>query len=361
MSAKKAEGLLLLRGLVLGRSRTFPSQSLSNSVNLYGISASSFSTTSSLWQSAAALRSSLLSPSSSSVFFSPARAPISARAFGSAAAVLEEVEPSGNGGVIVEAKAKPMGAGSRRTGVVAIKCGMTAEWDRWGSRIPVTVLWVDDNQVTQVKTEGKEGHYALQVGAGQKKPKQLSKPELGHFIAQGVPLKRKLVEFRVSEDGLLPVGTSINVRHFVPGQYIDVAGITTGKGFQGGMKRWGFSGMPASHGASLSHRSIGSTGGRQDPGKVFKGKKMPGQMGAKRTTIKNIWVYRIDPARNLMWVKGQIPGHAGNFVELRDAVFNKPDPSSLPFPTFFPSPGEDVSSLEPVEVNVGDKDPFLVD
>eukprot|EP00271_Cylindrocystis_brebissonii_P013028 TRINITY_DN32576_c0_g1_i1.p1 TRINITY_DN32576_c0_g1~~TRINITY_DN32576_c0_g1_i1.p1 ORF type:complete len:417 (+),score=41.94 TRINITY_DN32576_c0_g1_i1:221-1471(+) len=225
---------------------------------------------------------------------------------------------------------------SVRVGAIAIKCGMTSVWNERGLRIPITILWIDDNQVIQVKTEEKEGIFALQVGSGQAKAKQISKPEMGHFRAADVPIKRKLAEFRVTEDALLPVGTPISVRHFAPGQYIDITGITTGKGFQGVMKRHGFKGMPASHGASLSHRSGGSTGGRQDPGKVFKNKKMAGQMGAKQRTVLSVWVYRVDPARNLLWVKGQVPGHSGNFVLLRDGVLSRKasEPITLPFPTF---------------------------
>jgi len=235
--------------------------------------------------------------------------------------------------------------GPKRPGLIAVKAGMTCDWDEWGQRHPLTVLWIDDNQIVQVKTEENEGYSSVQVGSGYKKPKSVSKPELGHFRKAQVPIKRFLSEFRVTpptmkmykeddenEDKLevvsvdikgareYKVGESLNANHFFAGQYVDVQGVTSGKGFQGPMKRWGFSGQPASHGNTKKHRAHGSIGQCQDPGRVFKGKKMAGQMGGRKRTVQNCFVYKIDSERNLVYVRGQVPGRRGSMVKIRDAL-----------------------------------------
>ncbi len=243
---------------------------------------------------------------------------------------------------------------TRRSGLIAVKVGMTQEWDHWGARIPLTVLWVDDCQVVQVKRPETDGYLALQLGCGAKRPKQVPGTLRGHFSAAGVPIKRKVAEFRVTPDALLPVGFSLLASHFIAGQYVDVTGTSIGKGFQGVMKRWGFAGQPASHGNSLAHRGAGSTGGCQDPGKVFKGKKMAGRMGGKRRTVQSCHVWRVDPQRNLIYVRGQVPGHKGNFVFVQDAVRKQAhDQPPLPIPSILEG--------EVGEVTVADKqgtDPF---
>lgn len=229
----------------------------------------------------------------------------------------------------------PFTSSSRRTGVIAVKVGMTQAWDTWSMRIPLTVLWLDSCQVVQVKSEPSEGYTALQLGCGSKRDKQLNGRQLGHYRHAGVDNKRKLAEFRVSEDAVLPVGFELSAAHFVPGQFLDIAGMTIGKGFQGVMKRHGFKGQPASHGNSLAHRAPGGIGACQDPGKVWPGKKMPGRMGNKRRTVQSVWVYKVDPVRNLIYVRGQVPGHKGNFVLVKDAVMKQQHQQpERPFPTY---------------------------
>ncbi|KAL4452373.1 hypothetical protein ABPG75_008035 [Micractinium tetrahymenae] len=237
---------------------------------------------------------------------------------------------------------------TQRTGLIAVKVGMTQEWDAWGARVPLTVLWVDDCQVVQVKMDEKEGYTALQLGAGAKRAKQLRGTQRGHYDAAGVSYKRKLAEFRVSPDAMLPVGHELRASHFVAGQYVDVTGTSIGKGFQGVMKRWGFSGQPASHGNSLAHRAAGSTGACQDPGKVFKGKKMAGRMGGERVTVQNCQVFRVDPVRNLLYVRGQVPGHKGNWVLVKDAVkMGLAQQPPLPVPTLLGGPAAGEATVAP--------------
>mmetsp|Transcript_23527 Transcript_23527/g.55749 ORF Transcript_23527/g.55749 Transcript_23527/m.55749 type:complete len:429 (+) Transcript_23527:265-1551(+) len=213
----------------------------------------------------------------------------------------------------------------KRCGALAIKVGMMPIWDNvWGVRHATTVLWLDRNIVLGHKTASKHGYSAIRVAAGERKAKNVGKPILGQYqdnpqLADSPPYIVR--EFRITDEAhLLPLHSVINARHFVPGQNIDVSGISKGKGFQGAMKRHGFRGMPASHGTSLSHRSLGSTGQCQDPGKVFKGKKMAGRMGTDRVTAQNLQILKIDRGRNLIYVKGHVPGQKGNFVEIRDAV-----------------------------------------
>ena len=207
-----------------------------------------------------------------------------------------------------------------RSGLIAQKMGMTRIFTDGGEHVPVTVLKVDDCQVIDVRTPEKNGYAAVQVGAGAAKTKNVSKPMRGHYARSKVVPKRKLAEFRISEDAMLNIGDELTVEHFVPGQMVDIAGISIGKGFAGGMKRHNFRGLEATHGVSISHRSHGSTGNSQDPGKVFKGKKMAGQMGAERVTVQNLSVVRTDAEEVLILVKGSVPCHTGSWVAVSDAV-----------------------------------------
>ncbi|HEV2745961.1 MAG TPA: 50S ribosomal protein L3 [Allosphingosinicella sp.] len=218
-----------------------------------------------------------------------------------------------------------------RTGVIAKKMGMTRLFQEDGRHVPVTVLALDAVQVVARRESGRDGYAAVQLGAGSAKAKNLSKPERGHFGKAEVEPKARVAEFRVAEDALLDVGAELTADHFVAGQFVDIQGCTQGKGFAGGMKRWGFGGLRATHGVSLSHRSLGSTGQRQDPGRVFKNKKMAGHMGAKNRTQQNLEVVRTDAARGLIFVKGSVPGHKGGWLLVKDAV-KVARPDGAPYP-----------------------------
>ena len=224
-----------------------------------------------------------------------------------------------------------------RTGVIAQKVGMTRLFTEAGEHVPVTVLRLAQCQVIAHRNKDKDGYIALQLGSGTRKVKNVSKAERGRFAVAKVEPKRKIVEFRVDEKELIPVGAEITADHFVVGQFVDVTGTSTGKGFAGGMKRWNFGGLRASHGVSVSHRSIGSTGGRQDPGKTFKNKKMPGQMGVERVTTLNLKVVQTDVERGLILVEGAVPGVKGGWITMRDAV-KKTLPKEAPKPGKFKAP-----------------------
>ena len=221
-----------------------------------------------------------------------------------------------------------------RSGVIAQKLGMTRVFTEGGEHVPVTVLRLDGCQVVAHRTAERDGYVALQLGAGKAKPKNVSKAERERFAVAKVEPRMKLVEFRVDDQGVIPVGAEITADHFVAGQFVDVTGTTTGKGFAGGMKRWNFGGLRATHGVSVSHRSIGSTGGRQDPGKTFKNKKMPGHLGVDRVTTLNLKVVRTDAERGLILVEGAVPGVKGGWITVRDAV-KKPVHKDVPVPGKF--------------------------
>jgi large subunit ribosomal protein L3 len=221
-----------------------------------------------------------------------------------------------------------------RSGVVAQKLGMTRVFTEAGEHVPVTVLRLAQCQVVAHRTKDKNGYVALQLGSGSRRANNMSRADRGYFAKANVEPKRKLAEFRVSDDAVIPVGAEITADHFIAGQFVDVCGISIGKGFAGGMKRWNFRGLRATHGVSVSHRSIGGTGGRQDPGKTFKNKKMPGHLGVDRVTTLNLKVVQTDVERGLILVEGAVPGSKSGWVTVRDAV-KKALPKEAPKPGKF--------------------------
>jgi large subunit ribosomal protein L3 len=250
-----------------------------------------------------------------------------------------------------------------RTGVIAKKLGMTRLFQDDGRHVPVTVLALEGVQVVAQRTADRDGYTAIQLGAGSAKAKNVAKPQRGHFGKAEVEPKAVLCEFRVDEDGLVDVGAEISADHFVAGQYVDVSGRTQGKGFAGAMKRWGFGGLRATHGVSVSHRSHGSTGNRQDPGRVFKNKKMAGHMGDRNRTQQNLEIVSTDVERGLIFVKGSVPGHKGAWLIVKDAV-KLPRHADAPFPASIKSasnnndapadtPAEDVTAVEATEGQEG--------
>ncbi len=230
-----------------------------------------------------------------------------------------------------------------RSGVIAQKVGMTRVYNDAGEHVPVTVLKLENCQVVAQRTQEKNGYTALQLGAGSIRVKNVTKPMRGHFAAAQVEPKRELAEFRVSPENLIEVGAEITADHFLTGQYVDVTGTSIGKGFAGVMKRWNFAGGRATHGNSLSHRVHGSTGQRQDPGKVFKNKKMAGHLGDERVTTQNLKIVRTDVERGLILVEGAVPGAKGGWILVRDAV-KKKLPEGVPTPGKFRKPNADATA-----------------
>jgi large subunit ribosomal protein L3 len=240
-----------------------------------------------------------------------------------------------------------------RSGVIAKKLGMTRLFLEDGKQVPVTVLQLDNLQVVAQRTADKDGYTAVQLGAGTAKAKRTTAAMRGHFAKANVAPKRKVAEFRVSPENLIEVGAEISAEHYNAGQFVDVAGTSIGKGFAGAMKRHNFGGLRASHGVSISHRSHGSTGQCQDPGKVFKGKKMAGHMGAARVTTQNIQVVKTDADRGLIMVKGSVPGSKGGWVTIKDAV-KKPLPADVPMPAALKSASVAAAPVEEVSVEGGE-------
>jgi len=240
-----------------------------------------------------------------------------------------------------------------RTGVIAKKVGMTRIFKEDGRHVPVTVLSLENCQVVSQRTIDRDGYVAVQLGAGAAKAKNVAKPQRGHFAKAEVEPKARLVEFRVAEDALVDVGAEISADHFVAGQLVDVAGHTQGKGFAGAMKRWGFGGLRATHGVSVTHRSHGSTGQRQDPGKVLKNKKMAGQMGDRQRTQQNLVIVLTDADRGLLFVRGSVPGAKGTWLTVSDAV-KVSRPSDAPYPASVRSAGGQVEAPAETPVEVAD-------
>ena len=242
----------------------------------------------------------------------------------------------------------------QRSGLIAKKLGMTRVFNEEGSHVAVTVLDLQSCQVVAHKTNARDGYSAVQLGSGAAKPKRVSKAERERFAKAAVAPKMKLCEFRVPEDARIEVGAEMTADHFVPGQKVDIAGVSIGKGFAGAMKRHNFGGLRATHGVSISHRSHGSTGQCQDPGKVFKGKKMAGHMGAVRVTTQNLEIIRTDVEEGLILVQGAVPGSKGGWVEIRDAVKGtKADdlPNPGKFRTAAPAKAETVVSDQSGDVD----------
>jgi large subunit ribosomal protein L3 len=237
-----------------------------------------------------------------------------------------------------------------RTGLVALKMGMTRLFNDAGDQVPVTILKVDECRVISHRTVETNGYTALQLGFGKAKVKNVSKAVRGHFAKAAVEPSKKVMEFRVPTEALVEVGAEITADHFVAGQSVDVTGVTVGKGFAGGMKRWNFGGLRATHGVSVSHRSHGSTGNRQDPGRTFPGKKMAGHLGVEQVTTLNLQVVKVDAENGLIMVKGSVPGSDGNWVVIRDAV-KKPRAKDLPFPAALRASNSEAPAAEaaPVE------------
>lgn len=235
-----------------------------------------------------------------------------------------------------------------RTGLIGKKIGMTRVFADDGRHVPVTVISLEGCQVVGQRTVAKDGYSALALGVGNARPKSLNRARKGAFAKANLPIKEKVIEFRVSEDSFVPIGAELSAAHFVNGQLVDVQGITIGKGFAGSMKRWNFGGHRASHGVSVSHRTHGATGSRQDPGKVFKNKKMAGHLGVETVTTQNLEVVETRPEENLILLKGSVPGNNGSWVLISDAT-KAPLPKNVPQPAGLKSAQGSTTNVGPSE------------